>query len=188
MGGTGDMGGNPSSELCFPSCTGMQYLFPSLAFTNSRKQVACQSFFRVTFSLEIIGHPGQGCVPQDGPLVSSPSQPHLSPRLTLGHVRCCGKHSDLFLCYACHPACKWLYHLTHLNAVNLCCRPVEAGFTAAQFTKSIALIYIIASVTALCLPYPRYGLETLHCSLFYCYTDALSSVNRWKVLYIGQLF
>lgn len=39
------------------------------------KAVACQSFFRVTFSLEIIGHPGQGCVPPDGPLQALPVSP-----------------------------------------------------------------------------------------------------------------
>lgn len=72
MGGTGDMEGNPSCELCFPSCVGMLILVP---FSPAFKAVACQSFFRVTFSLEIIGHPGQGCVPPDGPLQALPLSP-----------------------------------------------------------------------------------------------------------------
>lgn len=88
MGGTGDMGGNPSCELCFPSCMGMLILVPFLAFTSIQ---SCG--LSIIFQGDIF--PGDHWPPQAGmcytrqPAASCPPQPHLLLRLTLRHFMPC---------------------------------------------------------------------------------------------------
>lgn len=47
-----------------------------------------------------------------------------------------------------------------------------------NYTKIRCSHFIIASLTEICQAHFRSGLETLHCSLFYCYSKFLSNVNR----------
>lgn len=47
-----------------------------------------------------------------------------------------------------------------------------------HYTKIRCSHFIIASLIDICQPHFRSGLETLHCSLFYCYSKFLSNVNR----------
>lgn len=115
------------------------------------------------------------------------------------------KHSDLLLWYACHPGFitnlnavggkKFIVEWQHRNSAEVIVKESESVLQAVGYRLYCHIVYknqfinlhYCKSQSSL-LTILEIWLETLHCSLFYCYSEGLSNVNRWKVLYIGQLF
>lgn len=81
-------------------CVALTPPHPSFPATSPRypssavKAVACQSFFRVTFSLEMIGHRGRGCVPLHRPL--SRLHHHHHPVASVNSRTCFAREAFVF--------------------------------------------------------------------------------------------
>lgn len=107
MVGIRDMGGNPSCELCFPSCMGMQYLFLvylSLLSIHQQSRLQLVShFFQGDIFLGNHWPSVSGVCSTRQPTTSPPSQPHLLLQVTLGNL-VEWHYGNIVTCFCAMPA------------------------------------------------------------------------------------